>query len=135
VPLGWALLAAFAVWNGWSLWLFARHETGLLPGGATMSLIEEGPYRLSRNPLYVGLLALHLAIALLVPSFWAVVALPVSWLLVWWGAVRPEEPDVVALPVSWLLVWWGAVRPEERFLRDRFGEEYDAYARRVRRWL
>jgi protein-S-isoprenylcysteine O-methyltransferase Ste14 len=63
--------------------------------------------------LYVGLLALHLAIALLVPSFWA----------------------VVALPVSWLLVWWGAVRPEERFLRDRFGEEYDAYARRVRRWL
>ena len=113
MPLGWALVAAFAVWNGWSLWLFARHETGLLPGGATMSLIEEGPYRLSRNPLYVGLLALHLAIALLVPSLWA----------------------VVALPVSWLLVWWGAVRPEERFLRERFGEEYDAYARRVRRWL
>ena len=78
-----------------------------------MSLIEEGPYRLSRNPLYVGLLALHLGTALLVPSFWA----------------------VVALPVSWWLVWWGAVRPEERFLRERFGEAYDAYARRVRRWL
>ena len=113
VPLGWALVLLFVGWNGWSLWLFGRHETGLLPGQATHAVIEEGPYRLSRNPLYVGLLALHLAIALLVPSLWA----------------------VVALPVSWLLVWWGAVRPEERFLRDRFGEEYDAYARRVRRWL
>ena len=113
VPVGWTLLAAFAVWNGWSLWLFAHHETGLLPGGATMSLIKEGPYRLSRNPLYVGLLALHLAIALLVPSFWA----------------------VVALPVSVLAVWWGAVRPEERFLQQRFGAEYAAYTRRVRRWL
>lgn len=101
------------MWNGWSLWLFARHETGLLPGGPTMSLIEEGPYRLSRNPLYVGLLVLHLAIAVLVPSFWA----------------------VVALPVSWVLVWWGAVRPEERFLHERFGAPYDAYTRRVRRWL
>ena len=93
MPLGWTLLAAFVVWNGWSLWLFARHETGLLPGGATMSLIEEGPYRRSRNPLYVGLLALHLAIALLVPSLWAVVALPVSWLRV--GRTEVAEPAEV----------------------------------------
>ncbi|WP_301539035.1 isoprenylcysteine carboxylmethyltransferase family protein [Nocardioides sp. zg-1230] len=113
VPAGWALVAFFLVWNGWSLWPFARHRTGLLPGGATMALIEAGPYRLSRNPLYVGLLALHLGVALLASSLWA----------------------VVALPVSWWLVWWGAVRPEERFLRERFGEEYDAYVRRVRRWL
>jgi protein-S-isoprenylcysteine O-methyltransferase Ste14 len=113
VPVGWALVAAFAVWNGWSLWLFAHHDTGLLPGGATMSLIEEGPYRLSRNPLYVGLLALHLALALLVPSVWA----------------------VVTLPASVLLVRWGAIRPEERFLHERFGADYDAYTRRVRRWL
>ena len=113
VPVGWGLLAFFAVWNGWSLWLFARHDTGLLPGGPTTSLIEEGPYCLSRNPLYVGLLALHLAIALLVPSVWA----------------------LVLFPAAVLLVWWGAVRPEERFLHERLGEPYDAYARRVRRWL
>ncbi len=113
VGLGWVLLAFFVVWNGWSLWLFARHETGLLPGGATNALIEEGPYRLSRNPLYVGLLALYLALALLVPSVWA----------------------LALFPAAVLLVLWGAVRPEERFLHERFGESYDAYARRVRRWL
>ncbi|KQW53075.1 hypothetical protein ASC77_01890 [Nocardioides sp. Root1257] len=113
VPLGWALAIAFVVWNGWSLWLFARHETGLLPGQATQSMIEEGPYRLSRNPLYVGLLALYVAVALLVPSFWA----------------------LVLFPAAVLLVRWGAIRPEERFLHERFETAYDDYTRRVRRWL
>jgi protein-S-isoprenylcysteine O-methyltransferase Ste14 len=112
-PVGWALLAFFAIWNGWSLWLFARHETGLLPGSPTDAMIEEGPYRLSRNPLYVGLLALYLAIALLGGSFWA----------------------LVLFPSAVLLVLWGAILPEERFLHERFGEPYDAYRRRVRRWL
>jgi protein-S-isoprenylcysteine O-methyltransferase Ste14 len=113
VPLGTALLLAFAGWNGWSLWLFGRHRTGLLPGQATRAMIEEGPYRLSRNPLYVGLLALHLGLALLAPSLWA----------------------LVLFPVAVLLVRWGAIRPEERFLHARFGAAYDDYTRRVRRWL
>ena len=113
VPLGWVLGLLFVVWNAWSLFLFGRHETGLLPGQATNAMIEEGPYRLSRNPLYVGLLALYLALALLAPSFWG----------------------LVLFPVAVLLVLWGAIRPEERFLRQRFGAQYDDYTRRVRRWL
>jgi protein-S-isoprenylcysteine O-methyltransferase Ste14 len=113
VPLGWALMLFFVVWNGWSLWLFGRHETGLLPGQATRAMIEEGPYRLSRNPLYVGLLALYLGLALLTSTFWG----------------------LVLFPLAALLLLWGAIRPEERFLHGRFGDEYDAYARRVRRWL
>ena len=62
VPLGWALVLFFVGWNGWSLWLFGRHQTGLLPGQATHALIEEGPFRVSRNPLYVGLLTLYLGL-------------------------------------------------------------------------
>jgi protein-S-isoprenylcysteine O-methyltransferase Ste14 len=113
VPLGWALLLFFVLWNGWSLWLFARHETGLLPGQATHAMIEEGPYRLSRNPLYVGMLALHLGLALLAPTFWG----------------------LVLFPAAVVLVLWGAILPEERFLEERFGAPYGDYRRRVRRWL
>jgi protein-S-isoprenylcysteine O-methyltransferase Ste14 len=108
-----ALLIFFILWNGWSLWLFGRHRTGLLPGQAAEALIDEGPYRISRNPLYVGLLALYLALALLAPSFWA----------------------LVLFPAAVLLVLWGAIRPEERYLHERFGPRYDDYTKRVRRWL
>jgi protein-S-isoprenylcysteine O-methyltransferase Ste14 len=111
--LGWALVLFFVGWNGWSLWLFGRHETGLLPGQATHALIEEGPFRVSRNPLYVGLLALYLGLALLAPTFWG----------------------LVLFPAAVLLVLWGAILPEERFLHDRFGAPYGDYTRRVRRWL
>jgi protein-S-isoprenylcysteine O-methyltransferase Ste14 len=113
VPVGWVLVMLFVGWNGWSLALFARHQTGLLPGQSTRAMIEHGPYRFSRNPLYVGLLALYLALALLAPTVWG----------------------LVLLPAAVLLVLWGAIRPEERFLHERFGPAYDDYTRRVRRWL
>ena len=111
--VGWALLVAFVLWNGWTLWVMAREGTGILPGGATSLVLQTGPFGVSRNPLYVGLVALDVAIALLVPSFWALVFVPLG---------------VVALE-------WGAVRPEERYLTDKFGPEYEAYRGRVRRWL
>jgi protein-S-isoprenylcysteine O-methyltransferase Ste14 len=85
----------------------------LLPGQPTRAMIEVGPFRVSRNPLYIGLLALYLGSALLAPTVWGLVLFP--------AAVR--------------LLDWGAIRPEERYLRERFGATYDAYAQRVRRWL
>jgi protein-S-isoprenylcysteine O-methyltransferase Ste14 len=107
------LLVAFALWNGWAIWLMSRHRTALLPGGSTRTILDRGPFRVSRNPLYLGLIALDVALALLWPSFWGLAAVPVG---------------VVAL-------WWGAIVPEERYLSAKFGAEYDAYRARVRRWL
>jgi protein-S-isoprenylcysteine O-methyltransferase Ste14 len=113
IPIGVALVLFFVGWNGWALWLFGRHQTGLLPGQATTAIIDEGPYRVSRNPLYVGLLALYLSVALLAPTFWG----------------------LALFPAAVLLLSWGAIGPEERYLHQRFGSAYDDYARRVRRWL
>ena len=76
-------------------------------------MIREGPYALSRNPLYLGLLALYLGIALMASSLWALVLFPL-------GVVLGDG---------------GAIRPEERFLRQRFGPAYEEYAGRVRRWI
>lgn len=111
--LGWLLVIAFVGWNGWALLTMARHRTALLPGGATTSVIASGPFALSRNPLYVGLLALSAGLALLAGSLWA----------------------LVALPLEWALLRWGAVLPEERYLSAKFGPAYDDYRSRVRRWL
>ena len=78
VALGWLLVAAFAVWNGWALLMVARHQTALLPGGETTTVIDRGPFAWSRNPLYVGLLVGSAGVALLASSAWALVALPLE---------------------------------------------------------
>ena len=110
---GLLLVLVFAAWNGWALWTMARHRTALLPGGATTTVISTGPFARSRNPLYVGLLVLSAVLALLGASAWA----------------------LVALPVEWALLQWGAVLPEERYLSEKFGAEYAGYLARVRRWV
>lgn len=107
------LTLAFVLWNGWALVLMARHDTALLPGGSTRTILDRGPFRLSRNRLYVGLIALTVALALLWPSFWA----------------------LVLTPMGVALLWWGAIVPEERYLSEKFGDDYATYRARVRRWL
>jgi protein-S-isoprenylcysteine O-methyltransferase Ste14 len=111
--LGWVLLAVFAGWNGWALLTMGRHHTGLLPGEPSTTILDVGPFARSRNPLYVGLLVASAGVALLAGSLWA----------------------VVALPLEWALLRWGAVLPEEEYLSATFGDAYADYRRRVRRWL
>ena len=107
------LVVAFLLWNGWTLSVMASHRTSILPGGATSTVLQSGPFSVSRNPLYVGLVALDAGLALLAGSFWALLLVPVG--------------------VAGLL--WGAIRPEERYLTGKFGAEYESYRARVRRWL
>jgi protein-S-isoprenylcysteine O-methyltransferase Ste14 len=78
-----------------------------------VTIIATGPFALSRNPLYVGLLALSAGLSLLAGSLWA----------------------LLLLPVEWALLRWGAVLPEERYLTATFATSYVEYTRRVRRWL
>jgi protein-S-isoprenylcysteine O-methyltransferase Ste14 len=110
---GAVLVVGFAMWNGAALWLMARARTALLPGASTRTILDRGPFGISRNPLYVGLIALDVGLALLWPSAWALLLVP--------------------LGVAGLR--WGAILPEERYLSAKFGSEYDDYRRRVRRWL
>jgi protein-S-isoprenylcysteine O-methyltransferase Ste14 len=111
--VGAVLLAVFGIWNGWTLTVMAANRTAVLPGGATRVVLDRGPFRLSRNPLYVGLIVLDVALALLWPSVWA----------------------LILVPVGMALLSWGAIAPEERYLSTKFGAEYDDYRRRVRRWI
>jgi protein-S-isoprenylcysteine O-methyltransferase Ste14 len=111
--VGTALTLMFAIWNGWTLSVMAAHRTAILPSGSTNVLLRSGPFRVSRNPLYLGLIALDAGGALLMPSVWALLLVPVG---------------VAALR-------WGAIGPEERYLAVKFGADYQAYRTSVRRWL
>ena len=111
--LGWLLVAAFVAWNAWALITIAKHRTALLPGGASTVVIDHGPFAWSRNPLYIGLLVGSAGVALVAGSVWA----------------------LIALPLEWALLRWGAVMPEEKYLAAKFPVAYTDYTGRVRRWL
>ncbi|MDA8110468.1 MAG: isoprenylcysteine carboxylmethyltransferase family protein [Betaproteobacteria bacterium] len=83
------------------------------PTSPTRVLITSGPYRLSRNPGYLGFALAQTGIAVAVGSFWAL------------GSVV----------VSLLLAHHLAALPEEAYLERKFGERYRAYREAVRRWL
>jgi len=94
---------------------FGRANTTIDPTrpDAASALVTNGIYRVTRNPMYVGLTALLL-----------------SWAL-WLGA-----PAALLGPVAFaLLIARYQIMPEERALLAKFGDSYTAYCRRVRRWL
>ena len=90
-----------------------RAGTNILPTQPTLALATDGPYRFSRNPLYIAAIGVYLGITLWVNSL--------AMLL-------------LILPMSWLL-HWGIVLREERYLKAKFGDAYQFYQANVRRWL
>ena len=90
-----------------------RVGTNVLPTRPTSALATDGPYRFSRNPLYLAAIGVYLGVTL--------------W-------VNGLAPLVLMIPMMWLL-HWGIVLPEERYLTSKFGDTYRSYQLRVRRWL
>ena len=118
-PAAWRPILAAAlvlVWLALMLPAFAyfrRFRTSVLPHKPVSAFVVSGPYRFTRNPMYVSLAALYLAIALIIGSWW----------------------PVVLLPLVLLVIQRAVIAREERYLRQRFPVEYPAYCARVRRWL
>jgi protein-S-isoprenylcysteine O-methyltransferase Ste14 len=90
-----------------------KNRTTIVPHHRVATLVRDGGYRFSRNPMYTGLGIAYLGAALLLGSWWPVVLWP-----------------LVMLAVDRLVI-----RPEETYLSDRFGQAYSDYRARVRRWL
>jgi protein-S-isoprenylcysteine O-methyltransferase Ste14 len=85
-----------------------------VPGNQpTTTIVSTGPYRFSRNPIYLAFSALQVGIALWVGSLWLLVTL---------------------VPALALMSFWVIPR-EERYLEARFPSEYLPYKASVRRWL
>jgi protein-S-isoprenylcysteine O-methyltransferase Ste14 len=92
---------------------FIRERTTIHPDRPASRLITTGPYRISRNPMYLSLILLYAGVAIWRQSLWA-------WLL-------------LVIPFIYTDRW--AIGPEERSLEQLFGAEYERYRARVRRWI
>jgi protein-S-isoprenylcysteine O-methyltransferase Ste14 len=90
-----------------------RSNTDFKFAKPTSEIVRHGPYRLTRNPIYVSALLQFLGIAFAVNALWM----------------------LALLPVLFLYLQFGVVLPEERYLERKFGEEYRRYEAQVRRWI
>ncbi len=111
--LGAAILACGALLAGSALLTFRGFGTTVRPDRAATTLVISGPYKITRNPMYLGLALAYLGIAVAGQLVWA----------------------IVLLPVVLVIIQRRAIQPEEAFLRRRFGADYTNYAARVRRWI
>lgn len=110
--IGMGLYAVAAVLVLWGFREFKRHGTAVRPGPVN-ALVRKGPYRFSRNPLYVGLTVVMLGIGCSTNNVW----------------ILALAPPTVAVVHRFI------IKPEEEYLEERFGDEYRAYKASVRRWI
>ena len=96
-----------------SVQMFRRAGTHVVPGEPATALVMTGPYRFTRNPIYIGFVLVYFGLSIVLTSVWILLLL---------------------LPVL-VILQRGVVRREEAYLEWRFGEAYHAYAKRVPRWL
>ena len=113
VVLAAACIVAWLLLMLWAFATFHRAHTAIKPFRPARSIVTNGPYRITRNPMYVSMTALYLGITLLINSWW-----PLLLLLIVLFVIRRF-----------------VIAREERYLTDAFPVEYAAYCQRVRRWL
>ena len=92
---------------------FRRAGTHVEPHKPSLVLVGEGPYRFTRNPMYVGLILLMLGLSLIFSLDWG----------------------VLIAPLFALVLHHGVVLREEAYLSQKFGDAYRAYLERTRRWV
>ena len=111
--IGGVLMAVALALGLWAVLTFSRTGTTTDPHGDVTAFVTLGPFRFSRNPMYLTNVVFQIGAALLLDNGWILLLVPVTWLLL--------DRVVIA--------------GEEHYLSSKYGQTYDAYRRRVRRWL
>ena len=111
--LGTALTVAAVSLDIWAIKTLLESRTTILAHRATAHLVTRGPFRYTRNPIYLGYTLATIAFGLMTANSWFYVA------------------AVVAAIVTTFV----AIRREERHLQARFGCDFESYCRRTRRWI
>jgi len=112
-PLGWVSIGIGLAGFAWALAAIWGHHTTVNPYKAASNLVTSGPFRYSRNPIYLCDWFVYAGVTLLLHTAWPLLFAPLVW-----AAMRH-----------------GVIAHEEAHLEARFGEEYRRYRARTRRWL
>jgi len=113
LPVGTASIIAGAGLLGSFRQAFRRGGTPIDPYTPSQAFVTDGPYRLTRNPAYLGMALAYAGIAIAANAPWA----------------------LAPLPIAIAVIDRGVIAREERYLERRFGTPYAEYKRRVRRWI
>jgi protein-S-isoprenylcysteine O-methyltransferase Ste14 len=116
VPAGWlgALVFAFALaLVGWAIATMTRAGSNVPTNLPTTTIVDSGPYRFTRNPIYLGMVLGLVGLAIAFDSLW---------------------PLLTLAPFA-LVIRYGVIAREEAYLERKFGDVYRGYRARVRRWL
>lgn len=111
--LGWLLVVAALGVIVWAFLTFSEASTPIMPHRGARRLLTGGPFRFSRNPIYLAELAILIGLGLTLEPLW------------YWPAAWVFHRQITRL----------AIEREEAHLAARFGAEWEAYAARVRRWI
>ena len=108
-----AVLAAGLIIGLLAAGFFRRAGTDVKPWRSSTALVTDGPYRWTRNPMYLGMSLVYIGLAVAADSLAALLLL---------------------IPVV-IIIQTQVIAREERYLEGKFGDEFRAYTARVRRWL
>jgi protein-S-isoprenylcysteine O-methyltransferase Ste14 len=110
---GVVVLGSFLGLGLWSVTLFRRSGQNENPWKPTPMVVDRGPFRITRNPMYLQMVLACIGFAIILANVWIVLLTPLC------AAILQRF----------------AIRPEEAYLERKFGETYLSYKRRVRRWI
>ena len=116
VPARWLGASAFVLalaLFAWAIVTMTKAGSNVPTNRPTTTIVESGPYRFTRNPIYLAMILGLTGLAIAFDNLWLLVML---------------------LPFA-LIIRYGVVAREEAYLDRKFGEVYRGYRSRVRRWL
>lgn len=93
--------------------IFAEKGQGLRPATPAGELFQKGPYKFTRNPIYLAMMLFGAGFGIATSNVWI----------------------IITTAVAGIIIHFLAILPEEEYLERKFGEEYAAYKARVRRWI
>ena len=110
---GGAIVVLALTLAAWAIVTITRAGSNVPTNQPTTVIVDSGPYRFSRNPIYLAMFLLLVGLAIWLDTLWLLATLAVF---------------------AWV-IRYGVVAREEAYLERKFGEPYRGYCARVRRWL